>query len=82
MLTHASATIGRLEGRWRAPGAVREGQIALVVVKSSLEVLTAMYHGSMDEPSAWHLRNRQVVDVLAWCELPPIPADEMFKELI
>jgi hypothetical protein len=78
MLAHASETIGRLEGRWRAPGAARAGSFALVIQLGTL----LRVPGICEEDGGRWWVNGNKVNILAWCELPPIPSEEGFKELI
>lgn len=78
MLTNAAATIARLESRWRAPGAAKDGQVALVVRRGSLRREVAKYVESDNE---WMTANDGYVSILAWRELPPIPSDDGFQEL-
>lgn len=78
MLTHASNTIARLEGRWRAPGAAKRGQRSIVVIRNSMVVVTAVCVG---DGKQWNIGAGHDVIILAWCELPPIPSDEMYAGL-
>lgn len=76
MLSHASDTIGRLEGRWRSPGAAKEGVRALVIEQGTL-----FHHvATLQRDGHWWSRGEKM-NILAWCELPAIPADEMYKDL-
>jgi hypothetical protein len=77
MLTHASNTIARLEGRWRAPKAAKAGQIALVVEQGSLTRTVAI---CIADGGQW-MACSETTDIIAWCELPPIPADGSYAEL-
>ena len=76
MLTHASTTIARLEGRRRAPGAARAGQISLVIQQGTLARVIA----ACDEHEIW-LWDGEPIAILAWHELPAIPSEDGFKEL-
>ena len=77
MLAHASNTIARLEGRWRAPKAAKAGQIALVVEQGSLTRTVAI---CIADGGQW-MACSETTDIIAWCELPPIPADGSYAEL-
>lgn len=78
MLTHASATIARLEGRWRAPGAAKDNQVSLVIEQGSLSRMVAVC--LKDGGKEWNALGFKV-KILAWHELPPIPSEEGFKDL-
>jgi hypothetical protein len=78
MLAHASATIGRLECQWRAPGAAKEGQIALIVRQGSLDRVIGRCLNSRGD---WVGSDCSEVPILTWCELPPIPADDSYADL-
>lgn len=77
MLTHASNTIARLEGRWRAPGAAKCYQIGLVVAQGTLILTIAQ---CIDNGGEW-IFNGDRLKILAWCELPPMPSAEMHAGL-
>jgi hypothetical protein len=78
MLKHASDTIARLEERWRAPGVlVEDGKRALVVQQKTLRVISCEY---AEDWGSWQCQGRRI-DILAWCELPAIPADDSYGDL-
>lgn len=79
MLNHASDTIARLEGRWRAPGAAKPCQRSLVIEQVSLCMMVAV----CSRDGVW-LRPSDCTEVriLAWRELPAIPSNEGFQELV
>lgn len=80
MLSHASATIGRLEHRWRSPNAERKPGYYLVVQQFTLARVVACW-GSM----GWvGLTSEGVVaiGVLAWAELPALPSDDGYGGLV
>ncbi len=78
MLAHASNTIARLEGRWRAPGAAKAGRYGLVVRQGDLTHHVALCMGA----EGWGIDSGKVIQILAWCELPAIPSDDSYKDLI
>ena len=81
MLKHASDTIGRLEGRWRAPevdpGSNSEGQVKVLAVVQGDPVprVAVKYKG------LWFDREGTQLNVLAWHELPPLPAADAYGDL-
>lgn len=77
MLAHASNTIARLEGRWRSPGAAKDGQSGMVVEKDSLCRFVGV---CVDDGGRWVISGVEY-DILAWCELPPMPSAEMYAGL-
>lgn len=77
MLSFASEMLGRLEQRWRAPGAAKAGQSGIIVQQGTLAQLT----GICDEDGGhWHCSG-DVVSILAWCDLIPLPASDGYVDL-
>ena len=79
MLDHASETIGRLEGRWRAPGAARAGTRAVMIEQGEPRPMVGV---CLADGGMWMTPESFEVEILAWHELPPIPSAEGFQELI
>ena len=80
MLKHASNTIARLEGRWRAPVSAKAGKVALVITQCSMLRRSAM---CLEDGGQWVTAANpdEPVSILAWHELPAIPSEDGFKEL-
>ena len=79
MLTHASNTIARLEGRWRAPGVATWGQ--RVVVIEAINLMQHVANAPKPPNKRWQLLNGELIDILAWHELPAMPSEDGFREL-
>lgn len=77
MLAHARNTIARLEGRWRAPGAAKRSRVGWIVTKHGLMHSVA---SCIEDGGRWMISGVEH-HILAWCELPPIPSDEMYAGL-
>ena len=80
MLSKASETIGRIEHRWRSPKAERpEGEYLVIQCETLARRVALWRHGMWVTPT---LEGTKVIVILAWAELLPIPADDVFKELV
>ena len=79
MLSLASATIARLEGRWRSPESASLGQEAIVIESGSLTACVAR----LKSDGFWYAcKGGAPVNILAWHELPALPSIDGYGDLI
>ena len=74
MLEHASATIARLEGAWRSPKAERPAGYYLVIKHGAPIRIIAHWNGR----SWWFVGD---IGIVAWRELPQLPAADGYGDL-
>lgn len=78
MLSFASAQLGRLEQRWRAPGAAVESEMPRLVIE---QVSMRTYAAAYDGDEWWPTGCTHPVKILAWQEMPMLPAVDGYKDL-